>query len=146
MKYEVTRGEFRVSTDPAELDREVIHRFLAGTYWARNRPRETMEKAILHSLCFGVYCGQDQVGFARAITDYATFAYMADVFVLEGYRGKGLGKWLVQSMLDHPELKKIRRWSLLTQDAHGLYAKCGFTPAVHPGDAMERLQPYVPAD
>jgi len=145
MSYEVTRGDFTISTDPARLDLEVICGFLATTYWARQRPRATMEKAIRHSLCFGVYHEGRQVGFARAITDYATFAYMADVFILEPYRGKGLGKWLVQTMLAHPELKGLRRWFLLTQDAHGLYAQCGFTPAAHPDQVMERLQSYTAA-
>ncbi len=142
MHYEATHSEFTISTDPQRLDLAVIHGFLATTYWARQRPRATMEEAIRHSLCFGLYRGTAQVGFARAITDYATFAYMADVFILPEYRGRGLGKWLVQTMLDHPELRTLRRWSLLTQDAHGLYAKCGFGPAAHPEQVMERLQSY----
>jgi GNAT superfamily N-acetyltransferase len=140
--YEAKQGDFTISTDPARLDVEVICGFLRSTYWARQRPRATMEKAIRHSLCFGVYLAGRQIGFARAITDYATFAYMADVFILEPYRGKGLGKWLVRTMLEHPELKGLRRWSLLTQDAHSLYAQCGFTPAAHPEHVMERLQDY----
>jgi GNAT superfamily N-acetyltransferase len=101
-----------------------------------------MLKAIHHSLCFGIYRNTQQVGFARAITDYATFAYMADVYIAEPFRGRGLGKWLVESMLAHPELRGLRRWALLTQDAHELYRQCGFTPATHPEDVMERLQPY----
>lgn len=142
MHFEVHRGEFTISTDPARIDFAVVFGFLSQTYWAKNRPKAAFEKALRNSFCFGVYHGVDQVGFARAITDYATFAYLADVFILEPFRGRGLGLWLVNTMLMHPELKAMRRWALVTQDAHGLYARCGFVPASHPEHIMERLQPY----
>jgi GNAT superfamily N-acetyltransferase len=140
--FEGRRGEFLLSTDPARLDFDAIHAFLSQTYWGRNRSREILELGLRHSLCFGVYREREQVGFARAITDCATFGYLADVFILEPYRGQGLGRWLVESVLAHPELREIRRWALLTRDMHALYEKCGFTTPERPGDYMEKTQPY----
>ena len=131
------RGAFTISTDRERLDREGIHAFLAGSYWARGIPRETVDRSIENSLCFGVYEGERQVGFARVITDFATFAYLGDVFVLESHRGRGLSKWLVEIILGLPELQGLRRWSLATRDAHGLYERFGFRRPSHPERLME---------
>src|SRR4051812_24915624 len=118
MSFELQNAEFTLSTDPARLDWEGIYQFLSHSYWAVNRPRDMIEKSIRNSLCFGIYEASKQIGFARAVTDYATFAYLADVFILEPYRGRGLARWLIASILSHPELKTLRRWSLATRDAH----------------------------
>jgi N-acetylglutamate synthase-like GNAT family acetyltransferase len=142
MCLELKNGEFTLSTDPARLDLDAIYAFLSQTYWAKNRPREVLERAIQNSFCFGVYQGTKQIGFARTITDRATFGYLADVYILEPYRRRGLGRWLVQNILDHPELKNLRRWVLITRDMHELYRQCGFVPAQNPNDCMERTQPY----
>jgi GNAT superfamily N-acetyltransferase len=120
------RDGFLISTDPARLDRDAIHRFLAGSYWARGIPRPVVERSIDHSMPFGIYEGPVQVGFARVITDRATFAYLADVFVLESHRGHGLAQWLMKSILGHPDLQGLRRWILVTRDAQGLYRRFGF--------------------
>jgi GNAT superfamily N-acetyltransferase len=119
--------EYQVSTDPARLDIEVIHSYLTQSYWAAGIARERVERSIAHSLCFGLYHLGNQVGFARVISDFTTFAYLADVFVLESHRGRGLSKWMMACILDHPELQGLRRWMLGTRDAHGLYAQFGFT-------------------
>ncbi|EJL3952063.1 GNAT family N-acetyltransferase, partial [Vibrio parahaemolyticus] len=112
---------YRISTDKKHLDFEVIHDFISGSYWASGIPKHTLEKAISNSFCFGVYDSHDsQVGFARLITDKATFAYLADVFIVENHRGKGLSKWLVESIVSHPDLQGLRRVVLATRDAHGL--------------------------
>jgi len=138
-------GEFVISTDAARLDLDVIHGFLTNSYWATAIPRERVALSIEHSLCFGVYDGSGaQVGFARVITDFATFAYIADVFVLESHRGLGLCKGLMASIRRHPALQGFRRWSLSTRDAQALYAQFGFTPLKFPDRYMEilRLNPY----
>lgn len=132
------RGEYAISTARARLDVAVIHDFLHNSYWAAGISRAVVERSIEHSLPFGVYQGTRQVGFARVISDYATFAYMSDVFILEEYRGRGLGKWLMETIVGHPALQGLRRWILLTRDAHGLYRKVGFTPAHSPERLMER--------
>jgi GNAT superfamily N-acetyltransferase len=136
-------GEFEISTDPARLDLDAVHEFLAGSYWAKGIPRDTLERSVQNSLCFGIYHGRRQVGFARVITDRATFAYLADVFVLPDYRGRGLSKWLMQCILGHPDLQGLRRWMLATQDAHGLYRQSGFTPLKSPERWMEVHHPDV---
>jgi GNAT superfamily N-acetyltransferase len=142
--FEETRGELLLSTDRARIDRDLVHRFIAGqSYWARGIPRDVMERAIAHSLCFAVYRNDAQLAFARVITDSATYAYLADVFVLPGERGQGLGKWMMEAIGRHPELQNLRRWMLMTADAHGLYAQFGFTPLVRPERAMERLDAEV---
>lgn len=135
-----------VDTDKQRLDLDVIHGFLATSYWSPGIPREIVQRAIEHSLCFGVYLGDTQVGFARAITDYATFAYLADVFVLPAHRGRGLSKMLMDAIVSHPDLQGLRRWSLTTRDAHGLYVRYGFTPLSAPDRFMERYTPnaYAP--
>jgi GNAT superfamily N-acetyltransferase len=135
------RGHLRVSTDPKRLDLDVIHRFLSQrSYWAEGIPREVVERSIRNSLAFGVYDEDRLVGFARVVTDRATFAYLADVFVLEEYRGRGLSKWLLECVLAHPDLKGLRRWLLVTRDAHGLYARYGFRPLADPEALMEIRQ------
>lgn len=130
-------GRFLISTDRAKLDVDVIHRFLTRAYWSEGIPRETLRRALENSLCFGVYNGSEQVGFARVISDFATYAYLADVFILEPYRERGLGKELIATVMAHPELQGLRRWSLGTRDAHGLYAQFGFTPLENPSRMME---------
>jgi len=134
---EYHRGKFVISTDGERLNLDVIHGFLTECYWARGIPREVVERSIENSICFGVYYDGKQVGFARVISDYATYAYIGDVFVLEPYRGHGLGKWLMQCIMQHPRLQGLRRWSLVTDDAHGLYAQFGFTPLQTPEKHME---------
>src|SRR6476659_3041201 len=123
---EWTRGEFLISTDRRRLDLDVVHDFISSSYWARGMPRATLERAIENSLIFGMYHGQHQAGFARAITDRATYAYLSDVFVLESYRKRGLSKWLIECILAHPDLQGLRRFALFTRDARGLYERFGF--------------------
>lgn len=134
---------FHLSTDPARLDIEAICAFLQRAYWAQGRRRETVERTLQHSLCFGVYDRQRQVGLARLVTDYATFAWLCDVFIDETYRGHGLGKWLVAATLAHPELQGLRRWLLATRDAHGLYRQFGYQPLSAPERWMERFNPQA---
>jgi GNAT superfamily N-acetyltransferase len=133
-----------ISTDKARLDLGAIHGFLTSAYWARGVSRETVARAVEHSLCFGAYEGRRQVGFARVISDRATFAYVSDVFVLESHRGRGIGKALMGAIAGHPELQGLRRWVLFTRDAHDLYRQYGFGEPRHPGRLMERFddQPY----
>jgi GNAT superfamily N-acetyltransferase len=122
----------------------MIHEFLTNCYWARGIPRETVARSIEHSLCFGVYDGNGaQVGLARVISDFATIAYLGDVFVLESHRGRGLSKWMMECVMQHPELQGLRRWILLTRDAHGLYEQYGFTPLKSPESYMERHNPGI---
>jgi GNAT superfamily N-acetyltransferase len=142
---EQRHGEFLISTDRARLDLNAIHQFLAGSsYWARQIPFETFARSAENSLCFGVYdSGGAQVGFARVITDFATFAYIADVFVLDSHRGHGLGKLLMECIQQHPQLQGLRRWVLTTRDAHGLYAQYGFASPKFPERYMEILRPNM---
>ncbi|HVR40755.1 MAG TPA: GNAT family N-acetyltransferase [Thermoanaerobaculia bacterium] len=135
----------RISTDRTQLDLELIHRWLSGeSYWATGIPRERLERAIANSFCFGAFDGDAQVGFARVITDYATFAYIADVFVIESHRGRSVSKQIMEAIRTHPELQGLRRWHLSTRDAHGLYAQYGFVPLGSPERHMEILakNPY----
>jgi len=126
--FDTKKEDYLISTDPALLDIDVIHQYLsAESYWAMNIPRMVVERSIRNSLCFGVYQEEKQIGFARLITDKATFAYLADVFILEDYRKKGLSKWLMETIQSHPELQGLRRWMLGTRDAHGLYEQFGWT-------------------
>ena len=118
---------FTISTDPARLDEAVIFDYLANeSYWWTDLTREKLNRYLQFSLCFGVYDGEQQVGFARVVTDYTTFAYLADVFILPSHQGQGLGKWLVECILQHPELQSLRKWTLNTRDAHTLYERFGF--------------------
>lgn len=139
-----TKGEFLISTHQDQLDREMIHDFLSReSYWAKGRPQEVVNRGIDNSLNFGIYHNQEQVGFGRVVTDYATFAWIADVFVLEQYRGQGLGKWLIEVMLSHPQLQGFRRWALSTRDAHELYRGFGFNELTRPERWMERPDPEM---
>jgi GNAT superfamily N-acetyltransferase len=141
---EQRRGEFLISTDRARLDLDVIHNFLTNCYWAKGIPREVVARSIEHSLCFGVYDGSGrQVGFARVVSDFATFAYLGDVFVLESHRGNGLSKWLMECVIQHPAVQGLRRWVLLTRDAHGLYSQFGFRALKEPERYMEVHRPDV---
>jgi GNAT superfamily N-acetyltransferase len=135
--------EFEISTDAARVDVAAVHSFLTNSYWAAGIPLETVAQSIQNSLCFGIYRGQEQIGFARVITDRATFAYLADVFVLAAFRGRGLAKWLMQCILSHPGLQGLRRWSLITRDAHGLYQEFGFQQLRTPERWMEKHDPEV---
>ena len=149
---ESRRGEFVISTDRARIDLDIIHGFLTNCYWAKGIPRDVVARSIEHSLCFGIYHevgekspllakparrGAPQVGFARVISDFATVAYLGDVFVLESHRGRGLSKWMMECIMQHPSVQGLRRWILLTRDAHELYAKSGFTSLKAPDRYME---------
>lgn len=136
------RANFSIDSDPARLQMDVIHDYLANrSYWAQGRPRELVEKSIRHSFNFGLYDGDRQVGFARVVTDYATFAWLCDVFVLEDYRGQGLAKWLVQTVVEHPDLSGLRRMLLVTRDAHELYRGYGgFRGIERPEALMQRVK------
>ena len=136
-------GNFVISTDPARLDLEAIHAFLTQSYWAEGVPQDIVARSLQHALCFGVYDGGRQIGLARVISDFATYAYIADVYVLETYRSRGLGKWLMACVMSHPDLQGLRRWSLATRDAHGLYRQFGFTELQRPERHMEILNPDV---
>jgi N-acetylglutamate synthase-like GNAT family acetyltransferase len=138
---EYKRDNFIISDDPARLDLDAICDFLSRAYWADTRPRTAIEKSIQHSLNFGVYDGERQIGFARVVTDRAVFAYVCDVFIQEEYRGQALGKWMMECMLSHPDLQGLRRWCLVTRDSHGLYRQFGFTELNDPARWMEKLDP-----
>ena len=137
------QGTFTISTDRSRLDVDAIHAFLAASYWAAGMPRHVLERAIENSLAFGIYEGERLIGFARAITDLATYAYLADVFVIESHRGRGLSKWLMECVLEHPDLQGLRRFALFTRDAQGLYERYGFGPARGNSTYMERWTPDV---
>jgi GNAT superfamily N-acetyltransferase len=143
MTFERSQGEFTVSTDPRRVNLDLVHGFLTSCYWAAGIPWDVVRRSIENSLCFGIYGGGKQLGFARVITDYATFAYVADVFVLESHRGQGLSKFLMECIMQHPELQGLRRWSLATADAHGLYSQFGFKPVKKPEMWMEIHSPDV---
>ena len=134
------RGNFAISTDPAKLDRETIHRFLASSYWATSIPREIVDRSIDDSVSFGLYEDGRQIGFARVITDFATFAYLADVYVLEAHRGRGLARWLMEVIMSHPALQGLRRFALSTRDAHALYRQFGFEVVANPERQMEIMR------
>lgn len=137
------RGELLVSTNPRLLHADTIHQFLKETYWAPEIPKHIVQRCIRGSLPFGVYRAGRQVGFARVVTDLTTYGYLADVFIVEPERGQGLSKWLVECVMEHPNLQGFRRWMLATRDAHGLYEKYGFVPAAHPERLMEIVRPDV---
>lgn len=133
-----------IDTDKSRLDIALIHAFLSGeSYWASGVPLEVVQRAIDHSLCFGVYEGKRQVGFARVVTDHATFAYLADVFIIDSHRGRGLSKKLMGAITTHPALQDLRRWMLVTRDAHTLYTQYGFRSLAAPDRVMERHDPDV---
>jgi ribosomal protein S18 acetylase RimI-like enzyme len=143
LSYEWRRGEYLISTNRGKIDLASVHGFLTTSYWAAGIPAEVVQRSIEHSLAFGVYAREQQVGFARVITDYATYAYLADVFVLESFRGQGLGTWLVECIAAHPALQGLRRWTLFTRDAHALYEKVGFERVTSAERLMVRNFPDV---
>jgi N-acetylglutamate synthase-like GNAT family acetyltransferase len=135
--FECKHEGYMISTDPGRLDVDAVHSYLTRSYWAKGISKEVVAKSIKGSLCFGLFEGPRQIGLARVITDKSTFAYLCDVYVLEDYRNRGLGKWLVNAVRAHPDLQKLRRFVLLTQDAHGLYEQFGFTRLTQPDMYME---------
>jgi N-acetylglutamate synthase-like GNAT family acetyltransferase len=137
--FESRRDHLLISTDPGLLDLDAICDFLSRAYWAQGRPRERIELSLRHSLVFGIYDDGRQIGLARVVTDYATFAWLCDVFIHEDYRKQGVGKWLMASIISHPELQGLRRFLLATRDAHGLYRQFGFTSMNNPERWMERF-------
>ncbi|HEX2910289.1 MAG TPA: GNAT family N-acetyltransferase [Chloroflexia bacterium] len=143
MYFERSKDNYLISTNPEKLDIDTIHNFLSHSYWAENIPREIVVRSIKHSLCFGIYDRDKQVGFARVISDLTTYAYIGDVFVLEEYRGRGLSKWLMSSIMEHPDLQGLRRWGLATRDAHGLYRQFGFQGLKNPDRYMEIARPDI---
>ncbi len=144
MHFEVQFYPFTISTDPDKLDVRLVHDYLSNhSYWAAGIPLETVERSVRNSLCFGLYYESGQIGFARVVTDFATFAYLADVFVMAAFRGQGLSKRMMESIIAHPGLQGLRRWMLATADAHGLYKQYGFTPLGIPERWMEKHHPDV---
>jgi GNAT superfamily N-acetyltransferase len=142
MLREYHHGRFTVSTDPMRIDLDAIHAFLSReSYWAAGIAKDALERAIGHSLCFGMYDGADQIGFARVISDYATYAYINDVYILAPYRGQGLATWMLSCVLDHPQLQGLRRMSLHTKDAQSFYQRFGFAAPRYPERYLERLAP-----
>jgi ribosomal protein S18 acetylase RimI-like enzyme len=140
--YELQReGGLLISDDPSRIDLDVVYGYLSRAYWCAGIPRPLVERAVQSSLVFGVFAHGKQVGFARVVTDSATFAYLCDVFILEPFQGAGLGKWLVEAVLDHPRLQGLRRFVLATRDAHRLYERYGFRPLANPDRFMERHDP-----
>ena len=136
-------ARYEIDANKARLDMGFIHRFLARSHWASGIPLAVLERAIAHSRAYGLYRDGQQVGFARVVTDHATFAYLADVFVVEEERGRGLGRWLVETIIAEPDLQGLRRWLLGTRDAHGLYRRCGFAEPAPPFSFLERLDGEV---
>lgn len=140
--FETHRDNFTISTDPARLDMDAICTFLEHAYWAKGRPRAATERAYAHSLVFGLYDGLRQIGMARVVSDFSVFAYLMDVFVHEDYRGRGVGKWLVNTVFNYPDLKNVRRWMLATEDAHAFYARFGFKLLSQPDKWMDWIRPF----
>lgn len=138
---EEQRQGLTISTDPRRLDLDAICDFLAQSYWAQTRSRKTIKRSLRHSLIFGVYDQERQVAMARLVTDYATFAWVCDVFVQPDYRGRGVGKWLMETIMAHPDLQGLKRWVLVSRDAQGLYSRYGFTTLQTPERWMEKFNP-----
>jgi GNAT superfamily N-acetyltransferase len=141
--WEARRGEYTVTTDPARLDLEAVYSYLSRAYWCEGIPREIVERAVRRSICFSLLEGERQIGLVRVVSDYTTFAYLCDVFVLESHQGKGLGSWMMQCVMQHPDLQGLRRWHLTTRDAHELYRKVGFVPLSKPERHMELFTPDI---
>lgn len=140
----VHAGAYVISDDPARLDLEVLHAYLRRAYWSEGIPFEVLERAVRGSLCIGAYeQAGGQVGLVRLVSDYATFCYVCDVFVLEAHRGRGISQGMVKMAIEHPRLQGLRRWFLVTRDAHGLYAQFGFVSPTHPQRYMERTNPFA---
>jgi GNAT superfamily N-acetyltransferase len=136
----VTKGPYSITTVNEKLDLDAIHAYLSRSFWAEGISKDIVARSIANSLCFGLFDGTNQVGFARVVTDRATYAYLCDVYVLEEHRGHGLGKWLIETVMAHPDLQGLRRFQLVTRDAHGLYSRHGFAPPAHPDRHMEIFQ------
>ena len=139
--FDRSRDTFRITTDAASMDLDAIHAYLTRSYWAEGISRDLVARSMAGSLCFGLLDGERQIGFARVITDRATYAYLCDVYVLEEYQGRGLGTWLMQELMTHPDLQGLRRFGLVTRDAHRLYEKRGFSPLASPSGHMEIARP-----
>lgn len=140
----IHKGAYTISTDKALLDIRAIHHFLSTqAYWSLNIPLATVEKAVKHSLCFGLYADNQQIGFARIISDFSTIAYLGDVYVIDEYRNQGLAKWLIEAVMQHPELQGLRRWILLTESAHKLYEPFGWNTVAEPRKWMEKANKNV---
>lgn len=137
------RKNFTVTCDPERIDLSLVSKFLASSYWAKGIREDTVAKSVANSVCFSLFEGDRQIGFAKVISDRATIAYLGDVFVVPSYRGRGLAKWMMECVLSHPELQGLRRWVLATRDAHGLYEQFGFTELAKPEVFMERFNPNV---
>lgn len=137
---EVVRGEYVVSTDRSRIDVAAVHAFLSRTYWSPGIPEDVVRRGIAGAICFGIYHGREQVGFARVITDQATYAYLSDVYVLETHRGRGLAKWMMEVIMAHPSLQGLRRFALSTRDAHSLYRQFGFELVANPDRQMEIMR------
>jgi len=137
------RDDYTISTDQARLNVDAIHAFLSQSYWATNIPRDVVERSLRNALCFGLYRDDAQVGLTRVVTDRATMAYVGDVYVLPEHRGRGLSKWMMECVLAHPDLQHLRRWMLITKDAHGLYRQFGFRELKRPEGFMERHDPDI---
>ena len=147
MVQEFHKGNFTISTDRRKLDLKVIHNFLTCAYWSKGIKIERVKKAVRGSLCFGVYYKKKQIGFARVITDYVSFGYLADVFIVESYRKRGLSKWLLKCIINNAGLKNIKAWMLATRDAHGLYSQFGFKPLEEPQKYMRKVNPkFLPVN
>ncbi len=138
---DISNGPYSLTADRGRIDVDAVHAFLTNCFWARGISKELVAKSIRHSLCFGVFDGKAQVAFARVVTDCSTYAYLCDVYVLEAYRGKDLAKWMMAFVMKHPELQGLRRFQLVTRDAHGLYTPFGFTAPEHPERQMEIFRP-----
>lgn len=144
MPHELRHGDYLITDDPARVDVDAVHAFLSRCYWAEGIPRDVVARALANSLCLGLYAADgQQVGLIRVISDYTTFAYMCDVYVLESHRGRGLSKAMMRAYTSHPRLQNLRRQHLVTQDAHGLYAQFGFVPLSKPAGHMEKRDPEV---
>ena len=143
MSFNITRGAYRISDLRAELDLAAVHAWLTQSYWSPGIPITIVQRAIENSLCFGLYHEGRQIGFARVVSDFATFGYLCDVYVLEDHRGQGLGKWLMQCIMQHPGLQGLRRFMLATRDAHGLYEQFEFSALGNPGRLMEIVKPDI---
>ena len=144
MPHELRHGDYLISDNPARIDVDAVHAFLSRCYWAEGIPRDVVARSVAHSLCLGIYVADgQQVGLLRVISDYTTFAYVCDVYVLEAHRGRGLSKAMMRAYTTHPRLQNLRRQHLVTQDAHGLYAQFGFTPLGHADRHMEKRNPDI---
>jgi GNAT superfamily N-acetyltransferase len=133
----VTKGQYSITTDPQKIDLGAVHAYLSRSFWAEGISKDIVARSLANSLCFGLFDGDVQVGLARVVTDRATYAYLCDVYVLESHRGLGLGKWLIETVMAHPDLQGLRRFQLVTRDAHGLYSRHGFAAPAHPERHME---------